>query len=116
MSPLITLRQGRPGLDDVHVRRRRRSVPQLYIDPEQDRQLAELAGDAERAGRACSSPWADESTGQTVGDEPSYTIGPPNNFNMDSMGYNADVIAQEPETVDWPELFNAELPGAASRS
>ena len=36
--------------------------------------------------------WVDESTGQTVGDEPLYTIGPPNIFNMDSMGYNADVI------------------------
>jgi putative spermidine/putrescine transport system substrate-binding protein len=55
--------------------------------------------------------WVDESTGQPVGDEPAYTIGPPNNFNMDSMGYNTDVIPKEPEEVDWPELFNAAYKG-----
>ena len=55
--------------------------------------------------------WVDEETGQTVGDEPLYTIGPPNNFNMDSMGYNGDVIQKELAEVDWPELFNAELSG-----
>ncbi len=55
--------------------------------------------------------WTDEETGQTVGDEPLYTIGPPNNFNMDSMGYNADVIALEPEAVDWAELLNTAYKG-----
>jgi putative spermidine/putrescine transport system substrate-binding protein len=50
--------------------------------------------------------WVDEESGDTVGDEPSYTIGPPNNFNLDSIGYNADVIARQPDGVDWPELLN----------
>ncbi len=55
--------------------------------------------------------WVDESTGQTVGDEPKFTIGPIGNFNMDSMGYNADVIKKEPGEVDWPELFNTAYKG-----
>ncbi|MFN8187644.1 MAG: extracellular solute-binding protein [Gaiellales bacterium] len=55
--------------------------------------------------------WVDEETGQTVGDEPAYTIGTAHNFNMDAMGYNTDVIQMEPEEVDWTELLNASWKG-----
>jgi putative spermidine/putrescine transport system substrate-binding protein len=82
----------------------------LYIDadkvgtwPSSDETPSELDG--------VLVSWVDESTGQTVGDEPAYTIGPPNNFNMDSMGFNADVIQKEPAEVDWPELFNPSYKG-----
>ena len=100
--PAITQGKVDPASTTCTYGGRRRALPHSVHRPGEDRQLAELVGDAERAGRP-ARPWVDEATGQTVGDEPLYTIGPPNNFNMDSMGYNADVIAQEPEAVDWPE-------------
>lgn len=55
--------------------------------------------------------WVDESSGQPIGDEPLYTTGPPADFNMDSMGYNADVINKEPEQVSWAELLNPQYKG-----
>ncbi len=55
--------------------------------------------------------WVDESSGQPVGDEPLYTVGPVADFNMDSMGYNADVIKKEPNEVSWAELLNPSYKG-----
>jgi putative spermidine/putrescine transport system substrate-binding protein len=83
----------------------------LYVDPDQSGQWqtnqntpSELDG--------IIVQWIDESSGQPLGDEPLYTIGAPGAiFNMDSMGYNADVIQKEPEDVSWAELFNAEYKG-----
>ena len=52
------------------------------------------------------------SSGQPVGSEPLYTVGAPGAiFNMDSMGYNGDVIQKEPNQVSWAELLNAEYKG-----
>ena len=83
----------------------------LYVDPDQSgtwqtnqNTPSELDG--------IIVQWVDESSGQTVGDEPLYTVGAPGAiFNMDSMGYNADVIQKEPNEVSWAELFNAEYKG-----
>ena len=52
--------------------------------------------------------WADPESGETSGDEPAHVNLVPHNFNMDSMGYNGDVIKKEPADVDWSELFNPE--------
>jgi putative spermidine/putrescine transport system substrate-binding protein len=110
MSPLINLGKVDPA-----------STTCTYGDG--DAPFRTLYVDVEGTGQWPSSPetpseldgilvaWVDEETGQTVGDEPAHTIGPPNNFNMDSMGYNGDVIQMEPEQVDWPELFNASYRG-----
>jgi putative spermidine/putrescine transport system substrate-binding protein len=38
--------------------------------------------------------------------EPRWILGPPAHFNMDSMGYNGDVIRKRPEQVSWAELLN----------
>jgi putative spermidine/putrescine transport system substrate-binding protein len=83
----------------------------LYIDPTGGEGGWPSSSETPSELQGTLVSWVDEATGQTVGDEPLFTIGPPNNFNMDSMGYNADVIAQEPEAVDWPELFNASYQG-----
>jgi putative spermidine/putrescine transport system substrate-binding protein len=110
MSPLITQGKVDPA-----------STTCTYGDG--DAPFRTLYVDVEGTGAWPSSPetpseldgvlvsWVDESTGQPVGDEPAYTIGPPNNFNMDSMGYNGDVIQMEPDQVDWPELFNPSYRG-----
>ena len=82
----------------------------LYIDPDKTGNWPTSSETPSELADLLVS-WVDEESGQPVGDEPLYTIGPPNNFNMDSMGYNGDVIQMEPTEVDWPELFNANYKG-----
>jgi putative spermidine/putrescine transport system substrate-binding protein len=38
--------------------------------------------------------------------QPNQVLGPPAHFNMDSMGYNGDVITRQPGQVHWAELLN----------
>ena len=55
---------------------------------------------------------ADDGSGAPEGsEEPPGVTGVPNYFNMDSMGYNSDVIQKEPEEFSWAELFNPEWKG-----
>jgi putative spermidine/putrescine transport system substrate-binding protein len=44
-------------------------------------------------------------------DEPPGITGVPGYFNMDSMGYNSDVIKKEPEELSWAELLNPQWKG-----
>jgi putative spermidine/putrescine transport system substrate-binding protein len=57
--------------------------------------------------------WIDERSGKPYGGlpEPRYVDAVPNYFNMDSIGYNARVIARPPEQVSWAELLNARWTG-----
>src|SRR5713101_5718475 len=43
--------------------------------------------------------------------QPRWILGPPAHFNMDSMGYNADVIKKQPGQVHWAELLNKKWKG-----
>ena len=57
--------------------------------------------------------WIDEKTGKPYPGKPMprYIVGVPAHFNMDSMGYNADVINKQPNTVSWAELLNKKWKG-----
>lgn len=55
--------------------------------------------------------WVGEDALATVGEEPPLTKGVPQNFNMDSVGYNGDVIQLEPTEISWGELFNEQWRG-----
>ncbi len=57
--------------------------------------------------------WVDERTGRPYKGlpEPRYINAAPNNFNMDSMGYNRDVIQLPPEKVSWAQLLNGKWKG-----
>lgn len=55
--------------------------------------------------------WADPGSGEVSGDEPGFVNLVGGNFNMDSMGYNGDVIQKEPNEVNWDELLNPEWRG-----
>jgi putative spermidine/putrescine transport system substrate-binding protein len=52
--------------------------------------------------------WWDETANKAYGGKPQPTtiLGPPAHFNMDSMGYNGDVIKKAPNQVHWGELLN----------
>jgi putative spermidine/putrescine transport system substrate-binding protein len=55
--------------------------------------------------------WVDPESGETSGDEPGFVNLVPGNFNMDSMGYNSEIIQKEPDQVNWDELLNPEWRG-----
>ncbi len=83
---------------------------QMYHDPDKSGQWPSSVEVAEELqGEAIQ--WVDETTGETVGAEPGFIKGIPQNFNMDSMGYNQDEIPTEPEGVSWGELFNESYNG-----
>jgi putative spermidine/putrescine transport system substrate-binding protein len=52
--------------------------------------------------------WWDESTNSAYKGkaQPTTILGPPAHFNMDSMGYNGDVVKKQPNQVHWGELLN----------
>ena len=57
--------------------------------------------------------WIDEKTGKPHPGKPMprYVVGVPAHFNMDSMGYNGDVINKPPNKVSWAELLNKKYEG-----
>ena len=57
--------------------------------------------------------WIDESTGKPYPGRPMprYIVGTPAHFNIDSIGYNADVIQKQPNQVGWEELLNKKWQG-----
>src|SRR3990170_7413811 len=55
--------------------------------------------------------WWDEKGNKPFGPQPRWTVGPPAHFNMDSMGYDGDVITKRPDQVSWAELLNKKWKG-----
>lgn len=60
--------------------------------------------------------WIDETTGKPWGGlaQPTNIVGVPHHFNMDSMGYNSEVIGLEPGKVSWGQLLNPKWKGRVS--
>jgi putative spermidine/putrescine transport system substrate-binding protein len=52
--------------------------------------------------------WWDETTNKPYQGkpEPQYVMGSCSHFNMDSMGYNGDILKKQPNQVHWSELLN----------
>src|SRR4051812_23177351 len=56
--------------------------------------------------------WIGEN-GKPIGGKPQprWHVGPPACFNVDSMGYNSDIVKKRPEQVSWAELLNKNWKG-----
>jgi putative spermidine/putrescine transport system substrate-binding protein len=87
-------------------------VTKLYVDPDQTGTWA-TSPETNAENEGVIVQWADLEASPVagVGEEPKFTTGVPQNFNMDSMGYNQDVIQLEPDQVSWAELFNQSYRG-----
>jgi putative spermidine/putrescine transport system substrate-binding protein len=83
----------------------------LYLDPDRTTGLP-LTKEGPRTNKAIVQWWND-ATNKAIGGKPQPTsiVGPPAHFNMDSMGYNGDVIKKQPSAVSWAELLNAKHKG-----
>jgi putative spermidine/putrescine transport system substrate-binding protein len=110
VSPLIRKGKLEPGSTACTYGDGDAPFRSLYVDAERKGSWPS-SSDTPKELRGVLVSWVDESTGRTVGDEPSHTIGPPNNFGLESIGYNADVVRKQPGEVDWPELLNGSYRG-----
>ncbi|HEU0246898.1 MAG TPA: extracellular solute-binding protein [Gaiellaceae bacterium] len=55
--------------------------------------------------------WWNEARNRPYGAQPRWVVGPPAHFNMDSMGYNGDILTKPPQQVSWGELLNTKWKG-----
>ena len=57
--------------------------------------------------------WWNQATNKSFGGkpEPKWVLGPAAHFNMDSMGYNGDILTKPPNKVSWAELLNKKWSG-----
>jgi putative spermidine/putrescine transport system substrate-binding protein len=78
----------------------------MFLDPNRSTGLP-LTKEGPRNNKAIVQWWNDAANSAFGGKpQPSLVVGPPAHFNMDSMGYNGDVIKKRPEQVSWAELLN----------
>jgi len=106
MTPLVTQGKIDPTSTDCTYGDGDAPFRSLYVDADK-KGVWPSSADTPSELRGVLVSWVDESKGKTVGEEPAFTIGPPNNFNLDSIGYDADVIDRRPEEIDWSDLLNA---------
>src|SRR5437870_819150 len=96
---LVNSKACTPGQGDAPFRT-------LFIDPTRSTGLP-LTKEGPRSNKQIVQ-WWNEATNKANGGKPQprWILGPPAHFNMDSMGYNGDVIKKAPTQVHWGELLN----------
>jgi putative spermidine/putrescine transport system substrate-binding protein len=83
----------------------------MYLDPGRKTGLP-LTKTGPRTNKAIVQWWDSKANAAFGGKpEPRLIVGPPAHFNMDSMGYNGDVIKKQPGQVSWAELLNGKHKG-----
>jgi putative spermidine/putrescine transport system substrate-binding protein len=88
-----------PGQGDAPFR-------MLFVDPNGSTGLPRSAEGGPQNRQIVQ--WWNERTNSAIGGKPQprWTVGPPAHFNMDSMGYDGNVLKKRPEQVSWAELLN----------
>ena len=84
-----------------------------FVDPDGSTGLPPFSGGPKNNKQIVR--WIGED-GKPIGGKPQprWIVGPAAHFNVDSMGYNADVIQKAPNRVSWAELLNAKWKGRVS--
>ena len=84
-----------------------------FVDPDGSTGLPAFSGGPKNNKQIVR--WIGEN-GKPIGGKPQprWIVGPAAHFNVDSMGYNADVIRKPPNRVSWAELLNAKWKGRVS--
>jgi putative spermidine/putrescine transport system substrate-binding protein len=96
---LVNSKSCTPGQGDAPFRT-------LFLDPTHSTGLP-LTKEGPKSNKQIVQ-WWNEATNRPNGGKPQprWILGPPAHFNMDSMGYNGDVIKKAPTQVHWGELLN----------
>jgi putative spermidine/putrescine transport system substrate-binding protein len=109
--PVFTKGKVLPGRKDCTPGQGNAPYRVLYLDPDRTTGLP-LTKEGPRNNKAIVQWWNDTANAAYGGKpQPTSIVGPPAHFNMDSMGYNGDVIKKQPGQVSWAELLNAKHKG-----
>jgi putative spermidine/putrescine transport system substrate-binding protein len=83
----------------------------LFLDPDRSTGLP-LTKEGPKTNKAIVQWWNDAANSPFGGKpQPKWIVGPPAHFNMDSMGYNGDILKKQPNQVSWAELLNGKWKG-----
>jgi putative spermidine/putrescine transport system substrate-binding protein len=104
--PIFTKGKVQPGRRDCTPGQGNAPYRVTFVDPNGSTGLPRTK-EGPRNNRQIVQWWNDQ-TNRAYGGRPQPTnvLGPPAHFNMDSMGYNGDVIRKQPGQVHWAELLN----------
>jgi len=109
--PVFTKGKVLPGRKDCTPGQGNAPYRVLYLDPNRSSGLP-LTKEGPRNNKAIVQWWNDGANAAYGGKpQPTSIVGPPAHFNMDSMGYNGDVIKKQPGQVSWAELLNGRHKG-----
>jgi putative spermidine/putrescine transport system substrate-binding protein len=82
-----------------------------FVDPNRSTGLP-LTREGPRNNRQIVQWWDDKNNRAFGGKpQPRWVLGPAAHFNMDSMGYNGDILKKAPGQVSWAELLNGKWKG-----
>ncbi len=113
VNPLFKLGKVDPASTTCVVGQGDAPVTKLYVDPDASGTWT-VSPNTRTENEGMLVQWPSDLTASPIagaGDEPQWVTGVPQNFNMDSMGYNTDVIAKEPNELSWAELLNPAYKG-----
>jgi putative spermidine/putrescine transport system substrate-binding protein len=104
--PLFTKGKVQPGRQDCTPGQGNAPYRVTFVDPDGSTGLPRTK-EGPRSNRQIVQWWNDQANRAYGGrPQPTTVLGPPAHFNMDSMGYNGDVITKAPGAVSWAELLN----------
>jgi putative spermidine/putrescine transport system substrate-binding protein len=109
--PIFTKGKVQPGRKECTPGQGNAPFRVMYLDPGRRTGLP-LTREGPRNNKAIVQWWDSKANAAFGGKpEPRSIVGPPAHFNMDSMGYNGDVIKKQPGQVSWAELLNGKHKG-----
>jgi putative spermidine/putrescine transport system substrate-binding protein len=109
--PIFTKGKVQPGRKECTPGQGNAPFRVMYLDPGRKTGLP-LTKEGPKNNKAIVQWWDSKANAAFKGKpEPRSIVGPPAHFNMDSMGYNGDVIKKQPGQVSWAELLNAKHKG-----
>lgn len=109
--PIFTKGKVLPGRSDCTPGQGDAPFRMLFVDPDGSTGLPRSAEGGPQ-NKQIVQWWAESGNRANGGKpQPRWIVGPPAHFNMDSMGYDGNVLKKRPEQVSWAELLNNKWKG-----
>ena len=109
--PIFTKGKVLPGRADCTPGQGNAPYRVMFLDPDRSTGLP-LTKEGPKNNKAIVQWWND-ATNSANGSKPQprWIVGPPAHFNMDSLGYDGNVLKKAPGQVSWAELLNGKWKG-----
>ena len=109
--PIFTKGKVLPGRADCTPGQGNAPYRVMFLDPDRSTGLP-LTKEGPKNNKAIVQWWNDATNSAHGGrPQPRWIVGPPAHFNMDSLGYDGNVLKKAPGQVSWAELLNGKWKG-----